>query len=70
MKLLTEGDRTKWLEARRLGLGSSDAPVLVGVSRRKSLLELYAEKTGLASSGYWEFCWKCGPSEITIRGGK
>ena len=48
MKLLTEGDRTKWLATRRLGLGSSDAPVLVGASR-KSLLALYAEKTGLVA---------------------
>jgi len=47
MKLLTTLDRAKWLEARQLGIGSSDAPVLVGASRRKSLLELYAEKAGL-----------------------
>ena len=33
MKLLTSNDRDQWLAARRLGLGSSDAPVLVGARR-------------------------------------
>lgn len=48
MKLLTTLDRAKWLDARRLGIGSSDAPVLLGASK-KSLLELFAEKIGLTT---------------------
>ena len=46
MKFLTADDKTKWLKARHLGIGSSDAPVLVGAGR-KSLLALYTEKLGL-----------------------
>ncbi len=38
--------REEWLQWRNRGIGSSDAPVAVGVSRYKSPLELWLEKTG------------------------
>lgn len=47
MRELTSGNREAWLSARTTGIGSSDAPVLVGAAR-KSLLELWSEKVGLA----------------------
>lgn len=40
-------DRASWLEARRQGLGASDAPVILGLSPWKTPLALYAEKLGL-----------------------
>ncbi len=40
--------RDAWLDARRTGIGASDAAVILGVSKWKSPLQLYAEKTGLA----------------------
>jgi len=44
-----------WLEWRSKGLGSSDAPVLMGVSPWKSLYQLWLEKTNQAESfrGNW-----------------
>lgn len=39
-------ERTEWLEARKQYLGGSDAAAVVGLSRRKTLLECWAEKTG------------------------
>jgi putative phage-type endonuclease len=44
----TTTDRDHWLEARRAGIGASDAAVILGVSKWKSPLQLFAEKTGLA----------------------
>ncbi len=41
-----EMSREEWLQWRNRGLGSSDAPVAVGMSRYKSPLELWMEKTG------------------------
>ena len=38
--------REEWLQWRNLGIGSSDAPVAVGVSPYKSPLELWLEKSG------------------------
>lgn len=38
--------REEWLQWRDRGIGSSDAPVAVGLSRYKSPLELWMEKTG------------------------
>lgn len=38
--------RGDWLELRRLGIGGSDAAVVIGASRYKSRVELWAEKTG------------------------
>ncbi len=40
--------RDAWLEARRSGIGASDAAIILGVSKWKSPLQLFAEKTGLA----------------------
>jgi putative phage-type endonuclease len=41
-------DRAGWLEGRRtLGIGSSDAAAILGVSRFKSPLALYYEKLGI-----------------------
>ncbi len=39
-------DRPKWLEMRRTGLGGSDAPAIVGMSKWKSPWDLWLEKTG------------------------
>jgi putative phage-type endonuclease len=44
---LTLPDRPTWLEARRGGIGASDAPVILGLSPWKTALALYAEKLGL-----------------------
>ena len=41
-----EMSREEWLQWRNLGIGSSDAPVAIGMSRYKSPLELWMEKTG------------------------
>lgn len=46
----------KWKEWRRLGIGSSDAPVIMGVSPWKTSLELWKEKVGIdsdESEGNW-----------------
>jgi putative phage-type endonuclease len=49
LPVLTEDAlRKQWLEARRQGIGGSDAPVVLGLSPWKSPLALWAEKTGLA----------------------
>ena len=48
-----------WLEARKQGIGGSDASVVCGVSRYKSPVELWMEKTGQLPSqeageaAYW-----------------
>lgn len=39
--------REQWLEHRRQGIGASDVPVILGVSRFKSPYTLWAEKSGL-----------------------
>lgn len=41
------GDRAEWLAARRKGVGSSDAPAILGLSRYSSPLSLYHEKRGV-----------------------
>jgi predicted phage-related endonuclease len=49
--------RGEWLDARRtLGIGSSDAPAILGISRYKSAFGLYQEKLGVEqpSSGETE----------------
>lgn len=43
-------DRSKWLEIRKGGIGSSDAAAAVGLSPYKSQLELWMEKTGRVPS--------------------
>lgn len=51
--------REKWLEYRQMGIGGSDAAAVCGISRWKSPVELWLEKTGqkpLEPSGeaaYW-----------------
>jgi putative phage-type endonuclease len=41
-------NRADWMEARRvLGIGSSDAPAILGISRYKSAFGLYQEKLGV-----------------------
>lgn len=47
MKTLTLPDRETWLEARRQGLGGSDAAAVLGLSPFTSPLQLFAEKLGL-----------------------
>lgn len=39
--------REDWLEARRGGIGGSDAAAIIGVDPYKSALEVYADKLGL-----------------------
>lgn len=41
-------DRDEWLRARRTGIGASEIAVVLGLSRWKSALELYVQKTGQA----------------------
>ena len=36
----------EWLEWRKKGIGGSDASVVCGISRYKSLVELWLDKTG------------------------
>lgn len=49
----------EWLEYRKLGIGGSDASVVCGISRYKSPVELWMEKTGqlpyqeAGESAYW-----------------
>ena len=42
------GDRDSWLEARRHGIGASDAAVVLGLSPWASPLTLYCDKLGIA----------------------
>lgn len=43
--------RAEWEEARRItGIGSSDAPAILGMSRYKTPFQLYSEKLGLVPS--------------------
>lgn len=42
-------DRAEWLEARKAGLGASDAPAFLGASPWKTNVQLWEEKCGLAS---------------------
>lgn len=39
-------DRTEWLKLRRQGIGGSDAPVIMGASPWKTVMDLWLEKTG------------------------
>ena len=39
-------DRQKWLEMRRTGIGGSDAAVVVGLNKYRSLFSLWMDKTG------------------------
>ncbi len=44
--LMTDAGRAAWLEARRHGLGSSDAAAIMGLSPWSSPLHVYLSKTG------------------------
>ena len=46
MQIETNLTRDQWLDRRVVGIGSSDAAVIVGVSPYKSALQLYHEKLG------------------------
>lgn len=39
-------DREAWLEARKCGIGGSEAPTVLGVNPYQAALELWAQKTG------------------------
>ena len=41
-------NREKWLEARRKGLGGSDAGAVLGVNKYKTKLDVYLDKIGEA----------------------
>lgn len=43
-------DHEKWLEARALGIGGSDAAVIMGMNQYKSTYQLWLEKTGQAEA--------------------
>jgi len=45
-----EQNTETWLQWRRKGLGSSDVPIILGISRFKTPLQLYQEKLGLKES--------------------
>lgn len=48
MNLTTYPDRATWLAARRLGLGGSDVPAVLGLSPWRTPLQVWTEKVGLA----------------------
>jgi putative phage-type endonuclease len=47
MRVISNPDRNQWLDSRRNGLGASDAPIILGLSRFKSPFQLFHEKLGL-----------------------
>ncbi len=48
MTVAEMADEKKWLEARREGIGGSDASIIVGLNRWNSPFQLWLEKTGKA----------------------
>lgn len=50
MTVAEMADEKKWLEARREGIGGSDASIIVGLNRWKSPFQLWLEKTGKAEA--------------------
>lgn len=44
--------REEWLEQRRKGIGGSDAAVVCGISRYKSVVELWMDKTGMSPADF------------------
>ena len=47
-KIICDRDDPKWLDYRReLGVGSSESPVILGLSKRTSIVSIYAEKCGV-----------------------
>jgi putative phage-type endonuclease len=56
--LPADADRADWLAARRLGLGSSDAPAILGLIEKNPPLKVYNGKIGLdvddaGEAAYW-----------------
>ena len=47
--ILPSNDRAAWLEQRRSGIGGSDAPAILGVSRFATPLDVYFDKRGLVA---------------------
>lgn len=45
--MMTDSERREWLEIRRTGIGSSDAPAVCGISPWKTPAGVWAEKLGL-----------------------
>jgi len=45
--ILKPADHRSWLEARRRGIGGSDAGAVIGVNRYRSNVDVWAEKTGI-----------------------
>jgi len=41
-------DRTAWLEARRKGIGGTDAPAILGLSRWRTAVDVWQDKLGLS----------------------
>ena len=41
-------DRTEWLEARRKGIGGTDAPAILGLSRYRTAIDVWQDKLGLS----------------------
>jgi putative phage-type endonuclease len=52
--------REKWLSWRKKGIGSSDAPVIMGVSPYMTRLELWKEKLGLEQKDRSSFATELG----------
>ena len=56
---MTELNRDAWLAQRRTGIGGSDVAAILGLSKYKSPLDVYADKTGQTPDGeqsqaaYW-----------------
>lgn len=44
-----KANRNDWLEARKRGIGGSDAGTIMGMNPYSSLIKLYADKTGLST---------------------
>ena len=47
MSILMPATHAEWIEARKTGLGASDAGTIIGANRWKTNLDLFREKTGL-----------------------
>jgi putative phage-type endonuclease len=57
---MADDTRTKWLNWRSKGIGSSDAPVIMGVSPYMTRLELWKEKLGLERKDRSSFATELG----------
>src|SRR5262245_12139818 len=68
---MEHASREAWLEARRNGIGGSDAAAVLGCHPWKSALELYAEKIGVEdldlSEPEWVYWGKVLEPQIAAR---